>query len=70
MRSGKEVGDASTSKKNIVNKDDDEGVVNSRVDDGVKDKKDDKYGLEEKTTQKVSSNKGEPKINFRNLPFP
>ena len=69
MRSGKEVRDAAT-KKNIVIEDDDDGMVNSNVDDGVKDKKDDKCGVEEKTTQEVPNKKGEPKIDFRTLPFP
>ena len=50
MRSGKEVGDPSISKKKMVNEDDDEGVVKLKVDDGVKDTKDDKCGVEEKTT--------------------
>ena len=69
MRSGKEVVDAPISKKKIVNEDDDEGVVNSRVDDGVKDKKDDKCGVEEKTTQEVPNKIGEPNIDLRTLPF-
>ena len=69
MRSGKEVGGASPSKKKMVNKDDDEGVVDSKVDDGMKGKKDDKYGVEENTNNKEQSKKGEPKVNFRTLPF-
>ena len=52
-----------------MNEDDDEGVVNSNIDDSVKDKKDDKCGVEEKTTQKVPNKKGELKINLRALPF-
>ena len=50
--------------------DDDDGMVHSNKDDGVKDKKDDKYGVEEKTTKEVPSKKGEPKIDLRTLPFP
>ena len=50
--------------------DDDEGVVNLKIVDGVKDKKDNKYGVEEKSTQEVPNKKGEPKIDLRTLPFP
>ena len=53
----------------MVNEDDDKGMVNSKVDNGVKDKKDDKCGVEEKPTQEISSNKGETKVDLRTLPF-
>ena len=69
MRSGKEVRGASSNKE-IVIKDDDEGEVDSKVDNGVKDKKDDKCGVEEKSTQEVPNKKGELKIDLRTLPFP
>ena len=52
-----------------MSEDDDDGLMNSKVDDIVKDKKDDKCGMEEKTTQEVPNKKGEPKIDLRTLPF-
>ena len=58
------------SKKNMMSEDDDDAMVNLNVDDGVKDKKDDKCGVEENTTQEVPSKKGELKIDLRTLPFP
>ena len=70
MRSGKEVGGALLNKKIVTIEDNDEGVVNLKIVDGVEDKKDDKYGMEEKSTQKVPNKKGEPKIDLRTLPFP
>ena len=53
-----------------MNEDDNKGVMNSKVDNSVKDKKDDKCGVEEKTTQEVPNKKGELKIDLRTLPFP
>ena len=53
MRSGKEVGGALSNKKIVIIEDDDEGMVNSKIRDGMKDKKDDKSGVEEKFTQEV-----------------
>ena len=35
----------------MTTEDDDKGVVNSKIGDGVMDKKDDKCGVEEKSTQ-------------------
>ena len=64
MRSGKEVGDTSTKKDIEI---DDDTMVNSK--DGVQDKKDDKSGVEEKTTQEVPNKKSESKIDLRTLPF-
>ena len=49
---------------------DDDGIVNSKVNDGVKDKKDDKCSVNEKTTQEVPSKQGEPKVDLTTLPFP
>ena len=70
MRSGKEVGDASSSKKKIMNEDDDEGVADVKVDDGMKYDKNNRCGVEEKTTQKVPCRKDEPKVDLKTLPFP
>ena len=70
MRSSKEVGDVSSIKKNIVIEDDDDALVYSNEDDGVKDNKNDKCGVEDKTTQEVPNKKGEPNIDLRTLPFP
>ena len=69
MWSGKEVRDVSSTKKNILIEDDDDGMVYSNEDDGVKDTKDDKCGVEEKTTKEIPNKKGEPKIDLRTLPF-
>ena len=69
MRSGKEVGGASSSKKKIVNEDHGEGVADAKVDDGVKNNKNDKYGIEEKNSQEVPNKKDEPKIDLRTLHF-
>ena len=46
---------------------DDDTMVNLK--DGEQDKKDDKCGMEEKTTQEVPNKKSEPKIDLRTLPF-
>ena len=70
MRSDKDVGDVSSTKKNTVIEDDDDGLVHSNEDDGVKDNKDNKCGVEDKTTQEVPNKKGEPKIDLRTSPFP
>ena len=70
MRSGKEVGGTLSNKKIVIIEDDGKGMVNSKIGDSVKDKKDDKCGVEEKSTQEVPNKKGEPKIDLRTLPFP
>ena len=53
-----------------MNGDDDEGVADAKVDDGVKHDKNDRCGMEEKTTQEVLSKNNEPKVDPRTLPFP
>ena len=53
-----------------MNEDDDEGMVDIKVDDVVKDNKDEKCGKEEKNSQEERNKKDEPKIDRRTLPFP
>ena len=54
----------------MVSKDDDDDMMNLNVADGVKYKKDNKCGVEEKITQKVPNKKSEPKIDLKTLSFP
>ena len=54
----------------MISENDNDGKVNSQLDDSMKDKKDDNCVVEEKTTQEVPNKKGEPKIDLRTLPFP
>ena len=51
MRSGKEVGGSSSSKKKVMNEDDDEGIKEIKVDDFVKDTKNEKCGKKKKNSQ-------------------
>ena len=53
----------------MVNEDENEGVVDLKIDDGMRGTKDYKYGVEEKNNHKESSKQGEPKVDLRTLPF-
>ena len=41
----------------MVSEDDDDGMMNSKLDDGVKDNKDDKCGMEERLLKKYQIRK-------------
>ena len=70
LRSGKEVGSASSSKKKVISEDDDEGVADTKVDDSVRDNKDDSCGVKVNNSQEGLSKKDEHKIDLQTLPFP